>query len=200
MPLILLIAIVFCYESLHAQGFSVKPTDPHFTPIFEQTYQGFERYAIDSVLTDPKLRGVIREVSLDSTQKIIIIEEKLNNRIYRMPVAMDLDYYVQQRLKHDTRRIWRQSIRQERDRLSSESGGGGIELNIPVKIKSKTFRRIFGGDRVGLGFPGTSRLSWPDEPKAAKVRRFPRWRSAGISPRNLSKPSNSVSKGALAIA
>ncbi len=154
LPLILLIAIVFCYESLHAQGFSVKPTDPHFTPIFEQTYQGFERYAIDSVLTDPKLRGVIREVSLDSTQKIIIIEEKLNNRIYRMPVAMDLDYYVQQRLKHDTRRIWRQSIRQERERLSSESGGGGIELNIPVKIKSKTFRRIFGGDRVGLRVSG----------------------------------------------
>ncbi|MFH0883175.1 MAG: cell surface protein SprA [bacterium] len=35
-----------------------------------------------------------------------------------------------------------------------ESGGGALEIQVPFRIRSKTFRRIFGGDRVGLSVTG----------------------------------------------
>ena len=47
--------------------------------------------------------------------------------------------------------------RQLRDAIYTppkESEGGALEIQVPFRIRSKTFRRIFGGDRVGLSVTG----------------------------------------------
>jgi hypothetical protein len=154
LPKLLFVCFSLLTGFAYSQGLVIQPEHPQITPIFEVEYRGFSRVAKDSLLSNPLPRNLTREFSLDSTQTIVVIEEKLFNRLYRMPVAMDLDTYVRLRLQHDLRKLWRQSLRRLRERLATDAGGGGIELNIPVKIKSKTFRRIFGGDRVGLRVSG----------------------------------------------
>lgn len=98
--------------------------------------------------------------------------------LFRIETELDTStgYYVSRRLLfgqpygHErvfTREQYRDYTieRQRRKRLAEKfeegflnppekEGGGAIEIQVPFRIKSKTFRRIFGGDRVGLRVTG----------------------------------------------
>ena len=144
--------IAFC-GVLQAQGFQRQLTPVNVVPLFEPSYEGLEQYFVDSTLFEIRLSRFTRKTTLDTSQKYIIIQEDLYDRPYRLPVTVELEYYVAERLEHDIDFVWQKSL-QKQLRLAQQRGAGGIELNIPVKIKSKTFQRIFGGDRVGLRVSG----------------------------------------------
>ena len=148
-----IIASIFVSGSLQGQGFKFKPQPPGVTQMIDPVYTGLERFYVDSTLYNPNLTSLKKEIRLDSTQQHIIVEETLFGRAYRLPLMADLDYYVEQRIRSDYQKVWRQTLRTSHQSRQA-AGSGGIELNIPVKIRSKAFRRIFGGDRVGLRVSG----------------------------------------------
>ncbi len=150
--LLLMVAMGSC-QPLFAQGITPRPDLPGITPLFEPRHRGFSRLAADSTLLPLSLSRLRRSVTIDSTNQFVIVEEKLYDRFYRLPIKMTLEEYIRQRMIADTREIWWESLHKQQQ-LARDSRGGGIELNTPMKIKSKTFRRIFGGDRVGLRVSG----------------------------------------------
>ncbi len=136
-----------------AQGLNPPQHPPGVVPLFEPEYPGLSRYFADSTLLKMQLGQFKRQVTVDSTQEVIQIRETLYNKDYRLPIAMNLEYYSQQKLQYENQQIWRKTVIKNVGK-EKEAGAGGIELNIPVKIKSKAFKRIFGGDRVGLRVTG----------------------------------------------
>lgn len=148
LSLLLLLPIV-----LFGQGLK-RPASPEGTvPINEPKYSGLEQFYSDSTLLKSKFSRFSRNYKIDSTKKYIYISEKLYDFDYRLPIGMELDYYVQQRIQFDNNQLWHETVLRNL-KLTEAGGGTGIELNIPMKIKSKTFKRIFGGDRVGLRVTG----------------------------------------------
>lgn len=146
--------ILLCLNTvLFGQGIRRPQSPPGVVPIIEPNYPGLQQFYIDSTLLKSTFSKFSRKYEIDSTNKYIYISEKLFDFNYRLPVGMELDYYVKKRIEQDNREKWRQSVLQHL-RSQQAAGGGGIELNIPVRIKNKTFRRIFGGDRVGLRVTG----------------------------------------------
>jgi cell surface protein SprA len=150
---LLLLTSIFFSGFLHAEGLQYQYYPPDVVPLFEPAYLGVEQYFTDSTLFKLSYSRFTREISLDSTQNHILIEESFYDTHYRLPIMVDVEYYVQERLKFENRARWRESLRKTQ-KLTEATGGSGIELNIPVKIKSKAFKRIFGGDRVGLRVTG----------------------------------------------
>lgn len=138
-----------------AQTFGLRPpAHPSGTvSLFEKDLPGLSRYYADSTLFSMRFSRYQREITLDSSNQIINIRELLYGKDYRIPVAMDLEYYRQEKIESDNAEAWRQTVVKNVG-IESARAGTGIELNIPVKIKSKAFKRIFGGDRVGLRVTG----------------------------------------------
>lgn len=140
---LLVIASISFYGSLHADGLRYQYHPPDIVPLFEPTYRGLQQYFADSTLFKISYSRFTREVSLDSTKNYVLIEESFFDTNYRLPIKVDLDYYIHERIKFEDRRLWVESLHKAKQ-LTEAAGGSGIELNIPVKIKSKAFKRIFG--------------------------------------------------------
>ncbi|RMF61685.1 MAG: cell surface protein SprA, partial [Calditrichaeota bacterium] len=138
---------------LVAQELKAPSAPPGVTPLFEKTYRGLQHFFVDSTIYQPRFFRFQRKVTLDSTHQFITISETFYDRPYRLPQTMSLDYYIQERIKFDNREKWIQKVLQTHLEHANR-GGTGIVLNIPVRIKSKAFKRIFGGDRVGLRVSG----------------------------------------------
>jgi len=90
---------------------------------------------------------------MDSTANYISVREVIDKSDIKLPAVVDLDTYIKMRLAFDLQEIWRKSIVAKFGQ-QSESGFGAIKLDIPLNIKSKTFTRIFGSDRIGLRVTG----------------------------------------------
>ncbi|OQY39183.1 cell surface protein SprA, partial [Candidatus Atribacteria bacterium 4572_76] len=91
---------------------------------------------------------------IDSSMQYVVIYEKLFEEDYKQTVIMKLADYKEQRLKYENKNLWYQQVATVSDKESSTSSNGEIQINIPVKIKSRTFNRIFGGNRIGLRVRG----------------------------------------------
>ncbi len=152
---LLFILVIQNLTAIAAFALGLKPpsSPPGVVPLFQQEHPGLSQYFVDSTLFKSQFSKFRRVESVDSTQHKYEIRELLFDKDYKLPVSMDLSYYVKQRLKFDSGEMWRKTTVKD---LSKEqtAGAGGIELNIPVKIRSKAFQRIFGGDRVGLRVTG----------------------------------------------
>jgi hypothetical protein len=140
-------------STAYAQGLKPPSQPEGVVPLFEPDLPGLSQYYADSTLLQLQYSKYKRLVTLDSSQTKIQIRELLNDRDYYLPIALDLDLYSQDKIENDNKKNWRNTVLKNLGK--EEAGGaGGIELNIPVKIKSKAFKRIFGGDRVGLRVTG----------------------------------------------
>lgn len=148
-----LLALLLSTLAIYGNGIKRPTSPPGVVPIIEPVFSGFEQFFEDSTLLKSRFSSFSRKYEIDSTKQYLFIAEKLFDFDYKLPIGMDLDYYARQRIKHENREKWRETVLRNLKR--TETGGtGGIELNIPVRIKSKTFKRIFGGDRVGLRVTG----------------------------------------------
>jgi len=129
------------------------PPPPRVVTLFESESIGLENYVVDSTLTKKKPNIIKRKVELDSTGRYVSFSEAVDQTEFLLPAVVDLDTYVQLRLEFDQRELWKKSLVQ-RFRGKTERSSGAIELDIPFRIKSKAFTRIFGSDRIGLRVTG----------------------------------------------
>ncbi len=89
----------------------------------------------------------------DTTYHEILTTYQLFNKPIGEPVTYSIEEYRNARLKHDNAKLFRDAaISSITTQHPAESEA--LEIQMPLKVKSKTFNRIFGGDKVGLKVNG----------------------------------------------
>ena len=97
-----------------------------------------------------------RKIAVDSTGHFITIREDFLGEPLRFPFSVPLEKYYTLRLAHEQSMLWHQMAAQSIYGGVGElrAGRGGVDIDIPVPIKSKAFSQIFGGSSVGLNVQG----------------------------------------------
>lgn len=130
------------------------PKPPRVVTLFEPEIFGLERIPVDSSLTiTERPKSVKRSVTFDSSMTYVSFSEAVDKTDIVLPAVVDFETYIQLRLEFQTRELWKSTIL-SRYKPEKEKEFGAIELDVPFKIKSKTFTRIFGSDRIGLRVTG----------------------------------------------
>ncbi len=129
------------------------PPPPHSVRLFEPLTEGLAKFKVDSTLLVKRPTALRRQVKMDSSARFISFSETIDGTDMVLPAVVDLETYIKLRLQHDLQRMWRKAVA-TRFGQQTESGFGAIKLDIPLHIKSKTFTRIFGSDRIGLRVTG----------------------------------------------
>jgi len=100
-------------------------------------------------------KSIKRNVNIDSTGKEISIEEKTFELAMHAPASYSLNEFTQYCLQENIAVVWQDyKIKKLSGDKVKKRGKEGIEIAIPVKIKSRAFQTIFGGDRVSLSVTG----------------------------------------------
>ncbi|MBL0061801.1 MAG: hypothetical protein IPP40_10065 [bacterium] len=71
------------------------------------------------------------------------------------PLPMEYSKYRDMRLAYEIRKEFVDETVKGFKAAAQARSGEGIAIDVPFKIKSKTFRRIFGGDNIGLRVQGS---------------------------------------------
>ncbi|MCK5853098.1 hypothetical protein KAH27_08740, partial [bacterium] len=129
------------------------PPPPRVVTLFQPKPTFFQRYAADSTVFAIKSNKDIRKVEMDSSAQYISIQRSLDKTIFYLPAVVDMDTYIDMRMKDDILRAWK-AANIRRISATQEKSSGAFELDIPFRIKNKTFTRIFGSDRIGLRVTG----------------------------------------------
>src|SRR5262245_39567107 len=97
-----------------------------------------------------------RKITVDSTGRFITIREDFLGQPLRFPFSVPLEMYYALRLAYEQNMLWHQMAAQSVYGGAAElrAGRGGVDIDIPVPIKSKAFSQIFGGSSVGLNVQG----------------------------------------------
>ena len=149
-------------EKIHASdnrqylGLKLKSTQQYGIPLF--TKQPETWLSIDGPsrpLLNLYPRSFKRTVEIDSTGQNVTIEESFFNVSRHVPAKYSLKDYSNYYRKENINLLWHTyKVRTISGERYDERGGGGIEIAIPVRIKSRAFQTIFGGDRVSLSVTG----------------------------------------------
>lgn len=107
------------------------------------------------------------KTTVDSSRTFFTFRIDLGPRPVFLPVVWKIDEYIQQRLVMEFQlALHRQMLKSLK--ISEFQRGKGLELKAPVKFKSKTFRKIFGGDQIGLRVTGNLSMEM-----AGRVTKYP---------------------------
>jgi len=102
----------------------------------------------------PKPSNIQRSVEFDPISKRYIIREKIGDRLYREPQYLSIEEYQ----KYENQLIKRNYWRELADLPLSEAREPGF---IPqVKINSRSFERIFGGNTIDIRPQGSADLTF----------------------------------------
>ncbi len=97
----------------------------------------------------------VREyVEFDSLFTRAIVSFRVAETHIIPPLVLDYADYRDLRMTWDVRRAMAAATIQNFKQQAQRSAGEGIAIDVPFRIKSKTFRRIFGGDNIGLRVQG----------------------------------------------
>jgi len=100
-------------------------------------------------------RSFKRSVKIDSTGQYVTIEESVMNIPLHIPAKYTLKEYSDYYRKVNLGLLWHTyKIKDITGERYDQQGGGGLEIAIPVRIRSRAFQTIFGGDRVSLSVTG----------------------------------------------
>jgi len=101
-------------------------------------------------------RGFKRDVKIDSTGSYLVVEETLFEEPFNLKYTIPLDDYIRYKQKNTLSVFWNQQAKRyiSGELLPRDRSAGGLKIEVPVKIRSKTFQQIFGGDRVALTVTG----------------------------------------------
>ncbi len=103
--------------------------------------------------------GANYEVEIASTDDPVLIRTLRQDDAVRPPIVLTFNQYVSALRQSSIRDSWRQYVvAHVNEDVIAGKGRGGINLEIPVKIKSKTFQKIFGSGSVGLIVTGDIRI------------------------------------------
>ena len=129
------------------------PEPPRVVHLFQPETYGLEFYHQDSTFFQKAPSVYKRHVSLDSTASFISVSEGIGDTQFLLPAVVDLETYIRLRTDFDLRESFKKSNLTTL-KGQKQTSSGAIELDIPFRIKSKTFTRIFGSDKIGLRVTG----------------------------------------------
>ncbi len=133
--------------------------DPRVFPFEEQPKRGLSLEGANAPLLRWQPVSMQRKTTVDSTGQNIAVREELFEEPLRLPYAASLSDYFTQRLLYEQRMLWYRTASQSVYAAGAEkTGRGGVDIDIPVPIKSKAFSQIFGGSSVGLNVQGDIRI------------------------------------------
>jgi cell surface protein SprA len=99
-------------------------------------------------------RTFVRKINIDSTGQYITISQRLKEFDVLPTLRLSFNDYLTRRAQQETMRQWKTFVRTHVTSSSSSARGRrGIKIETP-KIKSKAFRRMFGGETMSLNVSG----------------------------------------------
>jgi cell surface protein SprA len=93
-------------------------------------------------------------VEFDSTYSQATVIYKLKDTHLLEPTIMPYSSYAEQRMRWEIQRSWHDVVDKSYKATGQGATGEGIAIDLPYRIKSKTFRKLFGGDNVGVRVQG----------------------------------------------
>lgn len=94
------------------------------------------------------------ETTFDTSRGIYVATRYLFGDAYGMEMVYSTEDYLKFRAENDRKRLLQKKFNDSIIMMKADMSSGALEIQVPFKIKSKTFRKIFGGDRVGLRVSG----------------------------------------------
>ncbi len=91
---------------------------------------------------------------IDSASSLVVGKRTARDPYFARPAVYDPEIYRSQRMENEFIEAWRKENVKRLFATQAGSGGSALEIQIPWRVRSKTFQRIFGGDRVGLRVTG----------------------------------------------
>ncbi len=138
-------------------GLTIDNLNNYGVPLYEeQLKSGLSMAGTTDQLMKVLPKGYKRFAAIDSTGKNVYIQEQIDGFPVYVPAKYDLDEYLRFSRQHHLMLIWQKyKVNHISGDPDADKRGGGLAIDIPVKIKSKAFQTIFGGDRVGLSVTGS---------------------------------------------
>lgn len=93
-------------------------------------------------------------VSFDSSYAQATMTLKMKDTHLLQPTILSYSDYSAQKMQWDVRKTWRDVTEKSYKTAGRTGTGEGIAIDLPYRIKSKTFRKLFGGDNVGVRVQG----------------------------------------------
>lgn len=133
---------------------AVRTYDPRVSPFDEAGATGLTRlYGGLGQRWRPS--SLQRKVAVDSTGQYITIREELFEQPIRAPYKAPIQLYYAERLRNNEFKLWQNALAKSlAPGAETRAGRGGLDVDIPVPIKSRAFAQIFGGSSVGLNVQG----------------------------------------------
>jgi hypothetical protein len=97
-----------------------------------------------------------REVSLDSTGRIVTVRETVLGTDVKIPITMTLEEYIDERVRLENEKSWRKITTDYRP-VEREGGLGGVLgsfTNIDIPVPANPILSIFGPPRINLRISG----------------------------------------------
>ncbi|MCC7430332.1 cell surface protein SprA [bacterium] len=99
-----------------------------------------------------------RNIKIDSTQTYVLITEKIDDKIIRLPCVMDYQTYKTLYAERN-KKIQIAKTFKEQFNKPLQYGNQGVEITIPIRLKNKALLTIFGGERVSVQATGNTEIS-----------------------------------------
>lgn len=163
LPIIIYCGVFFCVASGLAQERASSPKlgvgqhSPYFSSKYQIKNRAQPTFNIHGYVPGavPLESNIGIAVEIDSIGGFVTIRDVLNEHELYMPMALSFEQFREIVVEQEMRLAWQEYVR--RDITAGQDGSrgrGGINLEIPVKIKSKAFQQIFGSGTVGLQVTG----------------------------------------------
>ncbi|MBU0692177.1 cell surface protein SprA [bacterium] len=135
-------------------GFSVSLIDDMTNnDFFQQEERGISAFS-DRALFKSSQQLVVQRIEIDSLMTTATFRTQFRLLEIQQPSIMSYETYKQMRLRKDIQDLYREEYAMHFLPQAKAGGGEGIAIDVPFRIKSKAFRRIFGGDNIGLRVSG----------------------------------------------
>ena len=159
--LFIFVSVVLIYGATAKSWGNIRLAAGQYTtygiPLFKDVKaRGLSMSGINYPILKIYPRDYNRSALIDSTGRYYEVSEQIFNIPLYLPARYPLEYFQNQARDYYRDLNW-QKFKIEHlsgDLISKKKKGGGIDIDIPVKIKSRAFQTIFGGDRVGLTVSG----------------------------------------------
>ncbi|MBK6767356.1 MAG: cell surface protein SprA [bacterium] len=93
-------------------------------------------------------------VVFDSLFTRVSVELRVKETNLVQPLPLDYASYRDLQMRWDVRNAFAEEAHKGFKQVAQQRSSEGIAIDVPFKIKSKAFRRIFGGDNIGLRVQG----------------------------------------------
>lgn len=158
-PLLILCLWAWAESAQAAVGFSlVLPDSSSTRALRRSTPRGISRFQPRPIIQyNPA--GMLRTVTWDSTYTQVVMAIEARGALVRQPDVLLCSDYVALRLAADLREAMYEARLHSYKVESRRATGEGLAIDLPYRIKSKTFRRLFGGDNVGVRVQGNIQIN-----------------------------------------